>query len=770
MDISTNYANGDKTNTAFEPISFETTEQLKEIVKKDWTPAVTIGGRTLDHFAYSQFLFGDIDNDSREVDLHCTIEEFGRLFSELEYYIITSRNHNKNKSKQSGGEKWVSPATDRYHVLFPLTEDCYDAGWISRQLDGLCERHNFFDKSAKGATRFYFGCDSEVTYHKGNRWIYEPETVQQKDAEYVPETNSDLDATLNQRILERLKDAYDKGVFVSYGEWIKVGQALKASGFTIEEFKLVTDDNVSEITINNKWNSFKSTKVTKGTLIEYARMADPNFLTKGSVNGNGKSSGKVFSSGGSGNNGGTVPPNTVGGNVPSQDPPKYLDFYERMDVNDFPDFSQARKVTPTSNNTMIWIKTARPTLHNLEVMLDKYGIKLRYNLMSHMPELEANGIVGEGNIQNAVNGIIVSLCKLNGLDLLGNLQEMIHVLTNKNKYHPVKEWINEGGEKWDGIDRFKELCSAIVLNDFKQEYFELYMRKWLISAYACLFYEDYRGRGVLTFQGKQYQGKSAFFKVLMKRGCERKWFNEGLTLDPKNKDSVALAIGHWISELGELEGTFKRSDISSLKAFLTKDTDVIRMPYDKREETYARRSVFCASVNDSLFLADDTGSSRFWVVPVSFIHLDRLKEFNSKQLWLQVREWFRSGEQWWMTQEEDEQLQKINESFTERDPYEDKINSLYHVEERNLTPDNLRFMTVSEISEEMGIKVISKSISNGVARALRKMGFQFKKTTHVSGYLMPRTYSASERDAQSVEHIFKDYPVGSVDSNPNGLY
>jgi putative DNA primase/helicase len=780
MDISTNYSNGDKTNTNFNLIEFETVEQLQNIVKKDWTPSVCIGGRTLDHFAYTQFLFGDVDNDSEDESTHCSIEQFHEIFKGTEYYIITSRNHQKAKNKSRKEYKWISPARDRFHVLFPLSEDCYDLGWVGRQLDELCKLYPFFDNSAKGSTRFYFGHDSSVVlWNDGKRMEYVNVEVPQQEYIFTGTTNTDLDASLNKRILERLLNSYNAGYFKDYGDWIKCGQALKACGFTIDDWRLITDHTVTEKILSIKWNGFKPSKIGKGSLIDYARKTDPEFLKPGSiksgnVHGNNFSDkGEVRNSGRTGQEDGstgfpglsnlpgndeTKSPGTDKGNGLSlteeeKQAPKYLDFYTKMDVEDFPDWAQVRRLSAVTGQPE-WIKVAKGTMRNVEVMLKKYGIEVKYNLMAHRPEIFAPGIKGEGNNQNASYGIIISLVKLNGLDCLSAVPDYIQVLTNKNKFHPVKDWIRSGIVVWDGVDRLSQLVNAIDLADnFPKDKFELYLRKWLLSCYAAIFHENYRGRGVLTFQGRQYQGKSAFFKVLMNKENEREWFTEGLTLDPKNKDSVALAISHWISELGELEGTFKRSDVSSLKAFLTKESDIIRMPYDRREETYPRRSVFCASVNDPLFLTDDTGSSRFWVVPIDFIHLDRLVGFDSKQLWLQVKTWFDAKEQWWMTQEEDMELQKTNNIFNEKDPYEDKILSMYKMADKDMPDNILRHITVSEIAEELGIKILSKSITNSLARCIRKMGFRFKHTKFGGGYLMPVLYNGHERDAKQIEHV-----------------
>lgn len=774
MEISTNFQSGDKTNTNFSMVEFHNIDQIKELVKNDWTPSVCIGGRTLEHFQYTQFLFGDVDNDSEDVSTHCSIDRFHEIFKGKEYYIITSRNHRKAKSKQSQGHKWTSPATDRFHVLFPISEDCYDMDWINKGLDELCSTYKFFDSSAKGATRFYFGCESEVYHVPGEKWLYIPREEVEQNYE-LPNKNidNDLADTLDSRIIDRIVNAYNSGVFKGYGDWIRCGQALKASGFTIDDFRKITDSNVSERMIVSKWDGFKPSKIGKGTLIEYARRSDPEFLKPGSIKNSLYKPSFVSPSVSGGNGNGNIPPINPGlqtGGTGGTNPPKdaRLDFYTKMDVDDFPDFTSKWIVDHESAQTpkpLIKIKLPSPTLRNFEVMLEKYGIDVKYNLMAHRPEITAPGINGEGNTQNASYGVVTSLLKLNKLDCLNVLDPFISTLTNKNKYHPVKDWINEGSEKWDGKDRFIELCNSIeTAKDFDRDKFVLYFRKWLLSAYACLFCENYRGRGVLVFQGKQYQGKSALFKLLMKKGEEREWFTEGLTLDPKNKDSISLAISHWISELGELEGTFKRSDISSLKAFLTKETDIIRMPYDKREETYPRRSVFCASVNDALFLADDTGSSRFWVVPIEFIYLDKLSDFNAKQLWLQVKEWYKLGEKWWMSQEEDEELQLTNKAFNEKDPFEDKIVSMYKMEMISYPDNMLRFLSLSDICDEIGIKIISKATTNGVARTLRKMAFRFKHTKFGNGYLMPNLYTSGEKDSNQIIHLMPELSKAENDA------
>ena len=71
-----------------------------------------------------------------------------------------------------------------------------------------------------------------------------------------------------------------------------------------------------------------------------------------------------------------------------------------------------------------------------------------------------------------------------------------------------------------------------------------------------------------------------------------------------------------LCELGELDSTLKREQ-SSLKAFITQPLDTIRMPYAEKATKTPRRTSFCGTVNPQDYLRDETGSRRFWTIPVT---------------------------------------------------------------------------------------------------------------------------------------------------------
>jgi predicted P-loop ATPase len=98
-----------------------------------------------------------------------------------------------------------------------------------------------------------------------------------------------------------------------------------------------------------------------------------------------------------------------------------------------------------------------------------------------------------------------------------------------------------------------------------------------------------------------------------------------------------------------------------LKGFLTSDKDKVRRPYARTNSEYQRRTVFCASVNEETFLVDSTGNSRFWTLPV--IEIDYQHGIDMQQVFAQLATELDGGAQWWLTPEEDRQLERQNDAY-----------------------------------------------------------------------------------------------------------
>jgi putative DNA primase/helicase len=69
--------------------------------------------------------------------------------------------------------------------------------------------------------------------------------------------------------------------------------------------------------------------------------------------------------------------------------------------------------------------------------------------------------------------------------------------------------------------------------------------------------------------------------------------------------------------------------------------------------------VFCASVNEETFLVDPTGNSRFWTLPV--VEINYRHDINMQQVFAQLAVDLDQGAQWWLTPEEDAELEVQND-------------------------------------------------------------------------------------------------------------
>lgn len=305
------------------------------------------------------------------------------------------------------------------------------------------------------------------------------------------------------------------------------------------------------------------------------------------------------------------------------------------------------------------------TIANLEYVLNQNGIRVRYNVIKKKIEITIPGLRSTlDNTDNVSIAHIHSLAKLNGLST-SHVDPFLAALADQNAYNPVEEWIR--GRGWDGKDRLPEFYATLTTaDDFPEDLKRTLMRKWLLSCVAAaLMKHGFRCRGVLTLQGPQGIGKTRWGKRLINDPIlADAVIKTDHHLDSGNKDSMILAVTHFIVEIGELESSFRR-DVSRLKGFLTADSDKVRRPYGKVDSEYPRRTVFYATVNQSDFLIDNTGNSRWWTLPV--VQIDHEHEVDMQQVFAQLALEFERDAEWWLNTDEEAALAACNKrhkSFT----------------------------------------------------------------------------------------------------------
>lgn len=328
------------------------------------------------------------------------------------------------------------------------------------------------------------------------------------------------------------------------------------------------------------------------------------------------------------------------------------------------------------------------TVANVKALADVAGWGLRYNVMTKRTELTKPGLLApRDDHDNAALAYFGDTAIRAGMARDG-LAELVDAAGGGSPYHPVLEWIE--ATPWDGRSRLPEFHASLVLPDqAKASLRDTLMDAWALQAIGALLEANgIAAQGVLVLNGHQEVNKTRWANSL----CP--FFDAvriGLHIDPLDKDSVLQATGAWISEAGELDSTMRRSDVSALKAFFTRDTDVVRPAYARRDNTYRRRTVFVGSVNGTGFLVDDTGNRRYWVIEVVLCQM-LAPEF-IQQVWAEYLALYRGGKRWHLDAETKAGLNASNIDHAAVDPLRERIATRFDwatVEWDTIDPDNWR--------------------------------------------------------------------------------
>lgn len=314
----------------------------------------------------------------------------------------------------------------------------------------------------------------------------------------------------------------------------------------------------------------------------------------------------------------------------------YREKWEREDYRmKTIEYACGNPIAPAVNISAPQGKKMELTLEVLEEWLDGNNIRLSSNEITHeMVVAGFSEVYNPQSIAEHMHVIIHDTLKSRYKCNASLIQNLLAVIAEKNRFNPVINMLSNA-PAWDGIDRLEELYKIMRVDD-NDRLSRTLIHKWLLMALALAhnkFSDPFGGDGVLVFQGAQGIGKTSLCNKL---GVQGDLVKTGLYVDSNDKDTIIRATSCWIGELGELETTL-RSDMARLKGFITADIDRYRAPYGRATLSYPRHTAFIATCNSEEFLADETGSRRFWVIPCKEkFDLQALSAFNARQLWKQI--------------------------------------------------------------------------------------------------------------------------------------
>lgn len=274
------------------PVEITNVEDLRIAVAYDHVAAdYRHHHRGINNYLSSDCLMMDVDNapakgapDDIPPEDWKDIDDIRADLPGVELYVVTSRNHMKEKDGR--------PARPKYHIYFPIptTTSAIAYGNMKKALQ---QYHPYFDANAKDAARFFYGNrDAQVWYYPGNRTIAdyildrklsEPDKSTEKPAltpraSTPTRTAGSTVATVDNGLYDLMEvvAAIDPAR-LDYEEWVKVGMAMHRypETFTVDDWDAwsQTDPRYKPRDCYKRWNGFSDSRVGVGAqfLIDTAK-------------------------------------------------------------------------------------------------------------------------------------------------------------------------------------------------------------------------------------------------------------------------------------------------------------------------------------------------------------------------------------------------------------------------------------------------------------------------------------------------------------------
>lgn len=255
---------------------------------------------------------------------------------------------------------------------------------------------------------------------------------------------------------------------------------------------------------------------------------------------------------------------------------------------------------------------------------EKYNI--RFNTIALELEIQLKEQVGTWTVLN-INSLLIELAQ-SGIEINMNKLEILVRSHLIQQYNPIREYF-ENLETWDGIDYIKKLSQYLKTND--DEAFCYHFEKWLTRAVLCSLNRGYVNKQSLVLASHQNSGKSSFLRFLIPPKLEN-YYTENISID---KDGIISICKNLICNLDEL-AVLSKSDVNTLKSFISKSSANIRLPYARKAEFLERICSFVGSTNRTDFLTDETGSIRWLIFEVYSFDFNYSKEIDMDKVWAQA--------------------------------------------------------------------------------------------------------------------------------------
>ena len=312
---------------------------------------------------------------------------------------------------------------------------------------------------------------------------------------------------------------------------------------------------------------------------------------------------------------------------------------------------------------------ANPKLEDLQNFLSE-NFDFRYNILTDMPECKPKNTTTYRMIDKRMMNTLCMEAMMNGVDCKDADVKRFLFSERIPTHHPFKDYIDALPE-WDGTDRVTMLAArvsgqAMWLNGFHRWMLGM-VAQWLgyparcANAVAPILISTEQGMCKSTYCSMilpeelraYYTDK---FTINATSGCEQKLSTFGLI----NMDEFNMYTERMMTILKNL---MQMKKVNYRKCFKAYFSDLPRI------------ASFIGTSNEKSLLTDETGSRRFLCMEVEK-PID-CSPIDYPQLYAQLKWELEAGKRYWLSKEEELEIQEHNKAFYKHSPEEEAFYKVF---------------------------------------------------------------------------------------------
>ena len=371
---------------------------------------------------------------------------------------------------------------------------------------------------------------------------------------------------------------------------------------------------------------------------------------------------------------------------------------------------------------------ANPKLNDLQIFLSE-NFDFRYNVLTDMPECKPKNENTYRMIDKRMMNTLSFEAMMDGVDCKDADVKRFLFSERIPTHHPFKDYIDALPE-WDGTDRVTMLAArvsgkAMWINGFHRWMLGM-VAQWLgyparcANALAPILISSEQGMCKSTFCSmllpEELRGYyTDKFAITSTSGCEQKISTFGLInmdeFDQYNERMMTI-----------LKNLMQMKKVNYRKCFKAYFSDLPRI------------ASFIGTSNEKSLLTDETGSRRFLCIEVEKA-ID-CSPIDYAQLYAQLKFELESGKRYWLSKEEELEIQKHNRAFYRHSPEEEAFYKVFDLPKEDETGLNLTATDIFNQLQKRFPKVMQGVKPQRMGNVLTKIGAKRTHTRQGNVYLV----------------------------------